>query len=185
MKNIWCALIALVLAVVACDQQLSTGGPTSEYKPIAVSSQSAASLTTKLASLAAATGEVTLAITETEMTSYLAQQASQQTGDVIISDPQAYFRDGKMKLYAKIISPNLTANALIVINATTNNGQLALNIEKADVGPFPVSNDLLSKLTSLINDQLLATLSKLPKGVKIKTVTLADGAMTITATISR
>jgi len=185
MKKILCALIALVLATVACDQQFSTGGPTSEYKPIPVSSQSAGSLTSKIASLAAATGEVTLSITEAEMTSYLAQQLSQQTGDVTLTDPQAYFRNGKMKLYAKIISPNLTANALIVINATVNNGQLALIIEKADVGPIPVSGDLLAKLTSLINDQLLATLSKLPKGVKIKTVTLADGAMTITATISR
>jgi hypothetical protein len=185
MKKICCALIALALAALACDQQLSTGGPTPEYKPIPVTTQAAGSLTSKIASLAAAAGEVTLSITEAEMTSYLAQQLTQQTGDVTITDPQAYFRDGKMKLYAKIISPNITANALIVINATVNNGQLALIIEKADVGPFPVSNDLLSNLTSLINDQLLATLSKLPKGVKIKTVSLADGTMTITATISK
>jgi hypothetical protein len=187
MKKVLLVLLALTLAAIACDQQISAGGPTPEYKPIPVSTQSAQQLLSKFSSLAAASGEITLAITEAEMSSYLAQQiaASPQKGDTTLADPQAYFRDGKMKLYAKIISSNFNANALLVINPVVKDGQLTLVVEKADVGPLPVSNDLLNNLTTLINDQLLATLNKLPKGVKLKTVTIADGTLTITATITK
>jgi hypothetical protein len=180
MKKFLFVLYVLLSASLACNQQISTGGPTPEYPPIAVSTQAAQSLNSKLSSLGVATGDVTLTITEAELTSAMAQQENPT-----LQNPQIYFRDGKMKLYVNLVTTNLTAGALIVINPTVTNGQLSLVVEKADMGPLPMPDDVLKNLSTTINEQILGMLSKLPKGFKVKTVTAKDGLLTISANITK
>ncbi|MBI3240995.1 MAG: LmeA family phospholipid-binding protein [Chloroflexi bacterium] len=175
-------LIVILSAALACGGPLAVGGPTPEYPTVAVSTESAQSLTDKFESLKASTGEVTVSITESELTSFIAEKLAAQP-DSALSNPQVYLRDGKIKLYATVTTSSFTANALIVVNVTLVDGQMAATIEKADFGPVPVPSDLLSSLTSTINDNLLALADKLPSDVRLKSIAIADGNLTLTADV--
>jgi len=176
------ALTTLLIAALACGGPLAVGGPTPEYPPVVVSTESAASLTDKFEALKSTTGEVTVAITESELTSFIADKLAAQP-EATLSNPQVYLRDGKIKLYTTVTTSNFTANALIVLNAAVVEGQLTTTIEKADFGPVPVPNNLLTSLTSTINDNLLSLVNKLPAGVRLKSIAIADGNLTLTADV--
>ncbi len=176
------ALASLLLAALACGGPLAVGGPTPEYDPIPVSTESAESLTDKFESLNASTGEVTVSITESELTSFIAEKLATQP-DSTLSNPQVYLRDGKIKMYATVTTSSFTANALIVLNAAVVDDQLTATIESADFGPVPVPNDLLASLTSTINDNLLSLANKLPADVRLKSIAIADGNLTLTADV--
>jgi len=174
----------MMLPALACGSgPLAVGGPTPEYPTVAVSTESAASLVDKLSALNAATGEVTVSITETELTSFMADKLT-SVPDASFSNPQVFLRDGKIKLYATVVTSNFTANALIVMNtAVATDGQLTATLEKADFGPLPVPTSLLDSLTTTINDNLLSLMNKLPAGVQLKSITIADGTMALTANV--
>ena len=176
------AFFTLLLAALACGGPLAVGGPTPEYDPIVVSTESAESLTDKFESLNAATGEVTVSITESELTSFIAGKLAAQP-EATLSNPQVYLRDGKIKMYVTVTTSSFTANALIVLNAAVVDGQLTATIESADFGPVPVPNDLLASLSSTINDNLLSLANKLPADVRLKSTSIADGNLTLTADV--
>lgn len=176
------AVMITLLAALACASPLAVGGPTPEYEPIPVSTESAGALLNKFSALSAASGEVTVSITESELTSYLAEQLAAQP-DAKFTNPQIYLRDGEMKLYSTVIADNFTANALVVMKAAVENGQMTIGLEKADFGPVPMPQGMLSSLTSSINDKLLSLIAKLPAGVAIKAITIAEGNLTLTAVI--
>ena len=136
----------------------------------------------KLYALDAATGEVTVSITETELTSFMADKLT-SVPDTTFSDPQVFLRDGKIKMYATITTSNFIANALIVLNTAVVDGKVTATIEKADFGPIPVPASLLDSLTKTINDDLLSLMDKLPAGVQLKSIAIADGVMTLTANV--
>ncbi|HLF03304.1 MAG TPA: LmeA family phospholipid-binding protein [Anaerolineales bacterium] len=176
------AITAVVLSILACGGPLQVGGPTPPYEPIPVSTESVQSLKDKFNSVGAVSGEVTVAITESELTSFVDAQFEAQP-DSAFSDPQVYLRDGKIKLYVTVTTSNLKGNALIVLNPTVADNKLTVTVESADFGPVPVPQDVLSSLTSTVNDQLLAMVSNLPTGVGLKSIAIADGQMTLTAIV--
>lgn len=179
----WILLVFPVLTALACGNgPLAVGGPTPEYPTVAVSTESAGSLVDKLSALNAATGEVTVSITETELTSFMADKLT-SVPDATFSDPQVFLRDGKIKMYATVTTSNFTANALIVLNTVVVDGKVTTTIERADFGPIPAPTRLLDSLTETINDDLLSLMDKLPAGVQLKSIAIADGVMTLTANV--
>lgn len=176
------AFAVLAAAVLACGGPLALGGPTPSYDPIPVSTEAIGSLKDKFNSLGAASGEVTVAITESELTSFIDEQLAAQP-DNAFSNPQVYLRDGKIRLYGIVTTESFTANALVVMNASIVDNQMQVAIESADFGPVPAPQDTLSALTSTINDKLLSLFSGLPTGVGIKNITIADGNLTLTMTV--
>jgi hypothetical protein len=177
------ALALLIGGALACGSgPLAVGGPTPEYPTVAVSTESAGSLVDKLSALNAAAGEVTVSITEAELTSFMADKLT-STPDATFSDPQVFLRDGKIKLYTVVTTSSFTANALIVLNTPVVDGNVTAAIEKADFGPIPVPTGLLDSLTQTVNDNLLSLINKLPAGVQLKSIAIADGVMTLTANV--
>jgi len=183
-----CASTALAIAILACGGglpgtgPLSVGGPTPEYSPVPVSTEAVGSLSDKLNALGNASGEVTVSITEPELTSVFVEQLAAQP-DSPFSNPQVYLRDGKIKLYATISTNNLTGNALVIMNPVIANNKLQVTIESADFGPIPAPESVLDSLASTVNDQLLALVSGLPTGVGLKNIAIADGILTLTAVV--
>ena len=176
------AFMTLMLAGFACGGPVAVGGPTATYEPIPVSTEAVQSLEDKFDSLAAVSGEATVSITESELTSYFNQQLEAQP-DSPFSDPQVYLRDGKINLYVTLTTNNLTANAVIIMNAAIVNNKLAVSIESANLGPLPVPQSVLESLTSTINDRLIALAGNLPTGVGLKSITIADKQLTLTAVV--
>lgn len=181
-------LIALMLTSLACT--VFVGGPDySDLTPIPVSLEAAESLKTEMQKAfeaGAQTGVVTLTITEPQITSLLAlrllSDPNMQTDKKpIIADPQVYLRDGQMKIYGKSQQGMFAANIGVIVNMGVDElGKPKIEIASADFGPFPAPAGINEALTAMIDEAFTGAIGPAATGLRIETITIADGIMTIT-----
>jgi hypothetical protein len=186
-------LIILLLTSLACT--VSVGGPDySDLPVIPVSQEAAQSLRDEMKrafEAGATTGVVTLNITEPQITSYLAfrlqnDPSLQQTESKqpLITEPQVYLRDGQMKIYGKTQQGMFTANIGIIINVGIDEaGQPKIEIASADFGPFPVPDGLKEAIAAMIREAYTGAIGPAATGLRIETINIADGIMTISGRI--
>lgn len=184
-------LAPLILASLACT--VFVGGPDySNLDPIPVSTEAAQSLTDGIQKSfedGLLTGVVTLNITEPQITSYLALRMEtdpnlQQDDKPLIADPQVYLRDGQMKIYGKTQQGMFAANIGIIINVSADeNGKPKIEIESADFGPFPAPQGINDAITAMVKEAYTGSLGPVATGLRIETVNIANGIMTITGRI--
>ncbi len=184
-------LIALMLTSLACT--VFVGGPDySDLTPIPVSLEAAESLKTEMQKAfeaGAQTGVVTLTITEPQITSLLAlrllSDPNMQTDKKpIIADPQVYLRDGQMKIYGKSQQGMFAANIGVIVNMGVDElGKPKIEIASADFGPFPAPAGINEALTAMIDEAFTGAIGPAATGLRIETITIADGIMTITGRI--
>lgn len=182
-------IITLILASLACT--IFVGGPDySDLPVIPVSQEAEQSLKDEMKrafEAGASTGIVTLNITETQITSYLAfrmqsdPNLQQSDSQPLITDPQVYLRDGQMKIYGKTQQGMFAANIGIIINVGIDEtGQPKIEITTADFGPYPAPDGLKEALTAMIKEAYTGAIGPAATGLRIETITIADGTMTIT-----
>lgn len=184
-------LIALILTSLACT--INVGGPDySDLEPIPISASEAETLREQVKKAfeeGATTGVVTLTITEAQITSVLAQRLQsdpnlQTEQKPIISNPQAYLRDGQMKIYGKTQQGMFTANIGIIINIGVDElGKPKIEIASADFGPFPAPAGIKEAITAMISEAYTGSIGPAATGMRIETIIIADGIMTITGRI--
>jgi hypothetical protein len=139
----------------------------------------------------ATTGVVTLNITEPQLTSYLAFRLQNdpslqqtETKQPLISEPQVYLRDGQMKIYGKTHQGMFTANIGIIINVGIDEaGQPKIEIASADFGPFPAPDGLKEAIAAMIREAYTGAIGPAATGLRIETINIADGIMTISGRI--
>ncbi|MCI0551702.1 MAG: hypothetical protein L0287_12160 [Anaerolineae bacterium] len=184
--------ITLILTSLACT--IFVGGPdTSTLPPIPVSVDAAESIKEEMKrafEAGLATGVVTFNLTEPQITSYLAlrlqtDQALQQTDKTpLITDPQVYLRDGQMQIYGKTQQGIFAANIGIIVSVGVDEaGQPKIEIVSADFGPFPAPEGLKDAITAVIREAYTGSLGPVATGLRIQTIVLANGIMTITGRI--
>src|SRR5512147_3212396 len=182
-------LLLLVLMSLACT--IFVGGPDySSLPPIPVSADAAQSIKDEVKrafEAGAETGVVTINLTETQITSYLAQRMqtdpSLQQSDKkpLITDPQVYLRDGQMQIYGKTQQGIFAANIGIIVQVGVDaNGQPLIEIASADFGPFDAPEGLKSALTAMIKEAYTGSLGPVATGLRIESISIANGVMTIT-----
>ena len=184
-------LITLLFASLACT--VFVGGPDySTLTPIPVSTEAAESLKTEMQKAfeaGAQTGVVTLNITEPQITSLLAfrllsDPTMQTDKKPIITDPQVYLRDGQMKIYGKSQQGMFAANIGIIVNMGVDElGKPKIEIASADFGPFPAPAGINEALTAMLDEAYPGAIGPAATGLRIETITIADGIMTITGRI--
>lgn len=185
-------LITLILTSLACT--IFVGGPdTSTLPPIPVSAEAAESIKEEIKrafEAGLATGVVTFNITEPQITSYLAlrlqtdQTLQQSDKTPLISDPQVYLRDGQMQIYGKTQQGIFAANIGIIVSVGVDEaGQPKIEIVSADFGPFPAPEGLKDALTAIIKEAYTGSLGPVATGLRIQTIVIANGVMTITGRI--
>ncbi len=185
-------LLMLVLTSLACT--IFVGGPDySSLPPIPVSAEAAQSIQDELKrafEAGAQTGVVTINLTETQITSYLAERMqtdpSLQQSDKkpLITDPQVYLRDEQMQIYGKTQQGIFTANIGIIVKVGVDaNGQPLIEITSADFGPFPAPEGLKSALTAMIKEAYTGSIGPVATGLRIESISIANGVMTITGRI--
>jgi hypothetical protein len=177
-------VFVLIMAVLACS--INVGGPAYPTPAIPVSTQAIGDLDqavqTALAS-GMSSGEVTLVITEPELTSYLAYQLSTQAQPVITS-PQVYLRNGQIQVYGTAQQGYFVATVFIVLDAGVDSqGQLNLEIASADFGPLPVPQGLKEAATAAIQQAYTGWLGPVATGFRLESITVTDGKMTVTGRI--
>ena len=185
-------LLSLVVTSLACI--IFVGGPDySNLPPIPVSAEAAESIKEEIKRAFEAgleTGVVTINITEPQITSYLAARLqtdpSLQQSDKkpLMTDPQVYLRDGQMQIYGKTQQGIFTANiAIIVTMGVDANGQPLIEITSADFGPFPAPKGLKDAITAMVREAYTGSLGPVATGLRIETISIANGVMTITGRI--
>jgi len=175
---------ALTLSVLACT--INVGGPDYPTPAIPVSTQAVEELNQTIQTAVAAgaeSGEVTLAITEPELTSYLASELAAQT-EPFITDPQVYLRDGQVRIFGTARQGYFVATAGITVMAMSDiQGQLKIEITSADFGPLPVPDTLKEAVTAAIQEAYTGPLGPVATGFRLESITIADGSMNIVGRI--
>ena len=110
-------LSVLILAVLACT--INIGGPAFPDQRIPVSTQAMGELETALQAAedaAAETGQLSLVITEPQITAYLASLLQDQS-EPLFTDPQVYLRNGQIQIFGLAQQGYFQATIEIVITA--------------------------------------------------------------------
>lgn len=178
-------IVSLIAMSLACS--IDVGGP--EYPAQTVPSSPADAQTMRdmiqqAIVTGAETGVITLQITESQLTAFIAEKIALQT-DPPFTDPQILLRNGQMQLYGKINQGWFTANMLIVMDVTIDpvTGQPVILISSADFGPFPAPEGLNNAISSVIDEAFTGSFGPVASGFRLETITIADGIMTVTGRI--
>jgi hypothetical protein len=184
-------LVTLLFSSLACT--VSVGGPDySDRTPIAVSAEAAESLKeeiTRAFEAGTATGEVTININESQITSVLALRLQadpnlQQDKKPLITEPQVYLRDGQMQIFGKTQQGMFTANIGIIVSiGVDENGRPKIEIVSANFGPLPAPEGLNAAISAMIDEAYTGSVGPVATGLRIQTISIADGVMTITGRI--
>lgn len=177
-----------LFATLACT--IFVGGPDySDLEPIPVSAEAAQSLRDGMAKSFESglqTGVVTITITEPQITSYLALQMQtnptlqQEDQQPFFDEPQIYLRDGQMKIYGKTRQGMFAANIGILLSVGVDDlGKPKIEVESADFGPFPAPEGINEAVTLFIKEAFTGSIGPVASGLRIETITIADGLMTI------
>jgi hypothetical protein len=178
-------LIVLLLNALACT--IFVGGPEYSTQTVPASTGEVQSMQTQVeqALIAGAeTGVVTLQITESQLTSYMALKMQEQPNPPF-TEPQVYLRNGQMQMYGKIDRGMFAANMLITMNVGIDpiTGLPKFEIASADFGPFPAPEGLNTAISVLIDEAFTGSLGPVAIGFRLESVTIADGSMTMTGRI--
>ena len=173
-------VVSLVLMLVALACTISVGGPDYPDETIPVSTQSVADMQSAIQTAVAGVGpdgQVTIIISEVQLTSFLAEKLSSQP-DAFLQDPQAFLREGQIRIYGTARSGYLEATASIVLApAVDAEGQLSLELVSADFGPLPVPEGLKNAIASIISEAYTGSLGPAATGFRLESVIIADGYM--------
>jgi hypothetical protein len=174
----------LVLAVMSC--MINLGGPAFPSATIPVSTDAVDELQSTLAaavSASSSSGEISLSITESQLTSYLASQLQAQS-QPILSNIQAYLQDGQIQLYGTVQKGYFEANAGAILTAGVDDqGQLKIDLTSADFGPLPIPAGFLDVITTAIKEAYTSALGPVATGFRLDGITITNGTMTITGRI--
>ncbi len=184
-------LLTLILTSLACT--INVGGPDYSALPtIPVSTEAAQSIQDEIKRAldeGVTTGTITLNFTEPQITSYIAARLQndptlQQDNKPLINDPQVYLLNGQMQIYGKTIQGMFTANIGIIVNVGVDeNGQPKIEIASADFGPLPAPNGLKEAISAMVREAYTGSLGPVATGLRIESISIADGIMTITGRI--
>ncbi|HSK66202.1 MAG TPA: hypothetical protein VK888_04685 [Anaerolineales bacterium] len=184
-------LLLLVLTALACN--INVGGPDySSLPPIPISTEYAQSIKDEVQRAfeeGALTGEITLNLTEQQITSYLASRLQsdpglQQNNQPLITEPQVYLRDGQMQIYGKSQRSMFNANIGIIVSVGVDaEGQPDIEIVSADFGPLPAPEGLKDTIEAMVREAYTGSLGPVATGLRIETITIANGIMTVTGRI--
>lgn len=177
--------LALAASSLACS--INVGGPDYPAQSVPASPDDAQALRDMIEQAmvsGAETGVITLSITESQLTSYMAEKISQQVNPPF-TDPQILLRNGQMMMYGRITRGWLTGNMLITMNVTIDEvtSQPKIQIASADLGPIPAPEGINNAISAIIDEAFTGSFGPVASGFRLETITIADGAMTVTGRI--
>jgi hypothetical protein len=175
----------LTLGILACT--VNIGGPAYPTPAIPISTEAVGELRSTLEAAVSAvstSGQITLNITETQLTSYLTSQLQTQT-QPILSNLQVYLQEGQIQLYGTAHEGYFEATAGFILTAGVDDrGQLQIDLSSANFGPLPVPAGFLDVITTAIKEAYTSALGPVATGFRLDSINIANGKMTIIGQIN-
>ena len=173
--------LALVLATLAC--QVNLGGP--ELPPMSdqISEQTADGLVneweTSLMQAQSADGQLRLILDESQFTSYLQTQLSNQP-DPILQSPTVQLQDGLIRVFGIAEYGWLQGRILIEIQPRlTTEDQLTFDIASAQFGPIPLPQSVKDSIAGIVSELLAGSVGPYLTGIQLEALAISDGEMAI------
>lgn len=168
----------MVVVSMAC--QISVGGPEPPAEVIQASEASATELAGNWESaLSLDAGEVTLVITEQQLTSFISERFENDEKPVL-RNPQVFLRDSEIRIYGTAGAGVFEAGALISIQPiVSSGGDVEFEITTAEFGPVPAPAALTTVLSELLTEAFTGTLGSMATGIRITSFAIADGQVAI------
>ena len=174
----------LTMATLAC--MINIGGPAYPTPAIPISTEAVGELQSTLEASVlegSASGEITLVITEPQLTSYIAYQLQTQTRPIIFN-PQVYLQDNQIRLFCTVREGYFEATAGSILTASVDSqGQLVIELSSADFGPLPVPAGLLDIITAAIKEAYTGSLGPVATGFRLERITIANSRMSLVGRI--
>lgn len=177
------ALAALGIASLACNfSRLAAPSPTPR-PTIPVSTTSVQELEQSLNEAAEDLQQgkqVTLIITESQLTSLVAS-GFQNTDGPVLQNPQVYLRDGQVQLVGTVEQSGVSLPLEILVSMQVDSsGNLDYSIDSAKIGPFPIPQAQLNQLSTELDQAIAAQMGQGEERIILEGITIADGKMVIT-----
>lgn len=180
-KAVLGAIGALLVATLSCS--IFVGGPAYPEETVTATTATPESLQDQIQAAVTAgaqTGEVSLQITEGQLTAWLAQKVSEQAHP-IITDPRVYLQAGQMKVYGKASSGIFVANVRFTLSVSVDaSGQPQIDIVQTDFGPIAAPPGFNEAVAASIREAFTGWLGPVATGFRLDTITIGDGSMTVT-----
>lgn len=175
----------LALASLACS--IFIGGPEYPQQPVPISTNDVPAMQTQVAQAfldGAASGYVTLTITEAQLTSLLAAKMEARENPPF-TDPQIYLRDNQLQLYGKMTRGAFTANMLVAASVSVDPATNSPKVEivSADFGPLEAPEGLNATVSALVAEAFTGSLGPVATGFRLESITTANGVMTLVGRI--
>lgn len=183
MKQIRSFLVLLGLFSLACQMPIRAIQP--EPTSIPVSTEAAGQFEDTLATAAAEleqTGQVTVIISETQLTSFVAQQLP-ANDEYVLTDPQVILRDGNIEVTAIASVGSLSTDAVVILQPYVEQGNLRLSIVDGKFGAIPIPDAILVTLTETLNQNLDYFTTVNGRKFWLETISIADGSMTLSGSL--
>jgi hypothetical protein len=182
-KNFPLAFFFIVLFLTSLACTLFVGGPEYPTQTVPVSTEEVQSMQTQIEQALVAgaeTGVVTLQITESQLTSYIAFKMQEKTNPPF-TEPQVLLRNGQMQIAGKINRGMLAANMLITMNVSVDpiTNLPKIEVAEADFGPFPAPEGLNAAISAVIDEAFTGSLGPVATGFRLESIMIADGVMTL------
>lgn len=130
------------------------------------------------------TGVLSITVTESQLTSLVADKLAKQENPPF-TDPQVQLRDGQVKLYGKIVKGWVSANMLIVMNATIDpeSNLPKMQIVSADFGPIPAPEGVNNAISAMIDEAFTGSIGPVASGFRLETISVENGVMTLSGKV--
>jgi hypothetical protein len=126
------------------------------------------------------TGTVTVQVTEAQISQFLQLELLNQP-ELPFSNPQIFFRDGKVEFLADVEQSGLTATMKVILAVDIDeNGQPFFQVESASLGLLPLPQDVMVVVEDTVNQMLGSQILANAQGVVIQDIRVGEGFMEIT-----
>ncbi len=183
-KRLIIAFIALTITTLACS--IFVGGPAYPDSLVLVPTATEQDLQTyvqQAVTEGAQTGIITLQITESQLTTYLAFKLESQTHP-LITEPLVLLSKGQMVIFGKAQSGIFTANISIITRVSVDqNGQPQIEITQTDLGPLPAPQRLNEAISAFVSEAFTGSLGPIATGFRLDSISIANGVMTVSGRV--
>jgi hypothetical protein len=176
------AVLALWFASLACN--LNLGGPEipEDAAPPATPEQSLEETWTEAVEQAIETGQLTVTLSEAQLTAYVAEALARQE-EQVITDPQVILREGEMEIIGTYTSGNVSATMGVVMQVSVDeDGTPHIEVISGAVGPIPLPEDVLQSISDMVNEGLSGDAAATSSGFNITGIQIVENAMILTGT---
>lgn len=123
--------------------------------------------------------QVVVILTESQVTSYVADRLSKQS-DPLIQQPQVYLRNGEIQIYGRAHQETWEANVAFIISPSLDAaGNLQLDVISAELGPFPAPDAVRESLSVILSEAFTGEVGPVATGIKLTSIAVADGEIAL------